>query len=68
MTTPPADKPTVGVNNAGAATGEVNGPNRPMRAANEWYPDHVVYATKEQLKGRCRSSNTEIEPSAEPVP
>ena len=51
-TTPPADKPTVGVNNAGAATGEVNRSNRPMRAANEnWYPDHVVYnATKEQLK------------------
>jgi hypothetical protein len=39
-TTPPADKPTVGVNNVGAATGEVNRLNRPMRAANEnWYPD-----------------------------
>jgi sporulation protein YlmC with PRC-barrel domain len=51
-TTPPADKSTVGVNNAGAATGEVNSSNRPMRAANEnWYPDHVVYnATKDQLK------------------
>jgi hypothetical protein len=51
-TTPPADKPTVGVNNAGAATGEVNRSNRPMREANEnWYPDHVVYnATKDQLK------------------
>jgi sporulation protein YlmC with PRC-barrel domain len=51
-TTPPADKPTVGVNNAGAATGEVNRSNGPTRAANEnWYPDHVVYnATKEQLK------------------
>src|SRR6476620_1581357 len=51
-TTPPADKPTVGVNNAGAATGEVNRSNRPARAANEnWYPDHVVYnATKDQLK------------------
>ena len=50
--TPPVDKPTVGVNNAGAATGEVNRANRPMRAANEnWYPDHVVYnATKDQLK------------------
>ena len=51
-TTPSADKPTVGVNNAGAATGEVNRSNRPMRAANEnWYPDHVVYnATKDRLK------------------
>lgn len=51
-TTPPADKPTVGVNNAGAATGEVNRSDRPTRAANEnWYPDHVVYnATKDQLK------------------
>jgi sporulation protein YlmC with PRC-barrel domain len=51
-TTPPADKPTVDVNNAGAATGEVNRANRPERAANEnWYPDHVVYnATKDQLK------------------
>ena len=51
-TTPSADKPTVGVNNAGAATGEVNRSNRPMRAANEnSYPDHVVYnATKDQLK------------------
>jgi hypothetical protein len=51
-TTPAADKPTVGVNNAGAATGEVNRSNRPVRAANEnWYPDHVVYnATKDQLK------------------
>jgi sporulation protein YlmC with PRC-barrel domain len=38
-TTPPADKPTVGVNNAGAATGEVNRTNRPVRAVNEnWYP------------------------------
>ena len=48
-TTPTADKPTVGVNNAGAATGEVNRSNRPVRAANEnWYPDHVVYnATKD---------------------
>ena len=51
-TTPTADKPTVGVNNAGSATGEVNRSNRPVRAANEnWYPDHVVYnATKDQLK------------------
>jgi sporulation protein YlmC with PRC-barrel domain len=51
-TTPPADKPTVGVNNAGAATGEVNRSNRPVRATNEnWYPDHVIYnATKDQLK------------------
>jgi sporulation protein YlmC with PRC-barrel domain len=51
-TTPPTEKPTVGVNNAGAATGEVNRSNRPVRAANEnWYPDHVVYnATKDQLK------------------
>ena len=51
-TTPPADKPTVGVNNAGAATGEVNRSNRPVRVVNEnWYPDHVVYnATKDQLK------------------
>jgi sporulation protein YlmC with PRC-barrel domain len=51
-TTPPADKPTVGVNNAGAATGEVNRSNRPARPVNEnWYPDHVVYnATKDQLK------------------
>jgi len=51
-TTAPADKPTVGANNAGAATGEVNRSNRPVRAANEnWYPDHVVYnATKDQLK------------------
>jgi sporulation protein YlmC with PRC-barrel domain len=51
-TTPTADKPTVGVNNAGAATGEVNRSNRPVRAANEnWYPDHVVFnATKDQLK------------------
>jgi sporulation protein YlmC with PRC-barrel domain len=49
---PPADKPTVGANNAGAVTGEVNRSNRPERAANEnWYPDHVVYnATKDQLK------------------
>ena len=51
-TTAPADKPTVGVNNGGAATGEVNRANRPERTANEkWYPDHAVYnATKEQLK------------------
>ena len=51
-TTPTTDKPTVGVNNAGAATGEVNRSNRPVRAANEnWYPDHVVFnATKDQLK------------------
>jgi sporulation protein YlmC with PRC-barrel domain len=51
-TAAPADKPTVGANNAGAATGEVNRSNRPVRAANEnWYPDHVVYnATKDQLK------------------
>ncbi len=51
-TAPTTDKPTVGVNNAGAATGEVNRSNRPVRAANEnWYPDHVVYnATKDQLK------------------
>src|SRR6202790_4638559 len=51
-TTPPADKPTVGVNNAGAATGEVNRSNRPARPVNEnWYPDHVASnATKDQLK------------------
>ena len=51
-TTPPADKPTVGVNNAGAVTGEVNRSNRPVRQDNEnWYPDHVVFnATKDQLK------------------
>jgi sporulation protein YlmC with PRC-barrel domain len=46
------DKPTVGTNNAGAATGEVNRSNRPMRATDEkWYPDHAVYsATRDQLK------------------
>ena len=51
-TTAPADKPTVGVNNGGAATGEVNRANRPERTVNEkWYPDHAVYnATKDQLK------------------
>ena len=51
-TTPTADKPPVGVNNAGAATGEVNRSNSPMRAANEnWYSDQVIYnATKYQLR------------------
>jgi hypothetical protein len=51
-TTAPADRPTVGVNNGGAATGEVNRANRSERSANEkWYPDHAVYnATKDQLK------------------
>src|ERR1700724_2944072 len=33
-TTIPADKPMVGVNNGGAATGEVNRANRPERSAN----------------------------------
>ena len=49
----PADRPTVGPNNAGAATGEVNRFNHPQGAAREtnWYPDHAVFnATKDQLK------------------
>jgi sporulation protein YlmC with PRC-barrel domain len=49
----PADRPTVGTNNAGAATGEVNRANHPQGAAREinWYPDHAVFnATKDQLK------------------
>jgi sporulation protein YlmC with PRC-barrel domain len=37
-TTPPADKPTVGVNNAGAATGEVNRSNRPARGKRKLVP------------------------------
>jgi sporulation protein YlmC with PRC-barrel domain len=43
---------TVGATNRGAATGEANATNRPVRAADEkWYPDHVVFnATKDQLK------------------
>jgi sporulation protein YlmC with PRC-barrel domain len=48
-----ADRPTVGTNNAGAATGEVNRSNHPQGAAREinWYPDHAVLnATKDQLK------------------
>jgi sporulation protein YlmC with PRC-barrel domain len=48
-----ADRPTVGTNNAGAATGEVNRANHPQGAAREtnWYPDHAVFnATKDQLK------------------
>jgi sporulation protein YlmC with PRC-barrel domain len=50
-TTTPADKTTVGANNAGT-TGEANRANPPERAANEkWYPDHAVFnATKDQLK------------------
>jgi sporulation protein YlmC with PRC-barrel domain len=47
------DRPTVGTNNAGAATGEVNRSNHPQGAAREtnWYPDHAVFnATKDQLK------------------
>lgn len=52
------DRPTVGVNNAGAATGEVNrfnhperGNNQPERGNANWYPDHAVLnATKDQLK------------------
>jgi sporulation protein YlmC with PRC-barrel domain len=49
----PADRPTVGTTNAGAATGEVNRANHPQGAAREtnWYPDHAVFnATKDQLK------------------
>jgi len=49
----PVDRPTVGTNNAGAATGEVNRFNHPQGAAREanWYPDHAVFnATKDQLK------------------
>src|ERR1044072_5230721 len=49
----PADRPTVGTNNAGAATGEINNFNHPQGAAREanWYPDHAVFnATKDQLK------------------
>jgi sporulation protein YlmC with PRC-barrel domain len=47
-----ADRPTVAVNNAGAATGEVNRFNHPERAANQnWAPDHAVFnASKDQLK------------------
>lgn len=48
-----ADRPTVGTNNAGAATGEVNRANHPQGTAREinWYPDHAVLnATKDQLK------------------
>jgi sporulation protein YlmC with PRC-barrel domain len=43
---------TVGATNRGAATGEVNQENRPVRAIDEkWYPDHALYnATKDQLK------------------
>jgi sporulation protein YlmC with PRC-barrel domain len=50
---PPADKPKVAVNDAGAVTGEVNRSNGPpARAATEnWYPNHAVYsASKDQLK------------------
>jgi sporulation protein YlmC with PRC-barrel domain len=49
--TPPADRSTVGANNAGA-TAEANRANRTERASDEkWYPDHAVYnATKDQLK------------------
>ena len=49
-TTTPADKPTVGANNA--TTGEANRANRPERSSDEkWYPDHAVLnATKDQLK------------------
>jgi sporulation protein YlmC with PRC-barrel domain len=45
-TTAPADKTTVGANNAGTTA------NRPVRATDEkWYPDHAVFnATKDQLK------------------
>jgi sporulation protein YlmC with PRC-barrel domain len=49
----PADRPTVGTNNAGAATGEINRFNHPQGAVREtnWYPDHAVLnATKDQLK------------------
>jgi sporulation protein YlmC with PRC-barrel domain len=47
-----AQRPTVAVNNAGAATGEVNRFNHPERAANQnWAPDHAVFnASKDQLK------------------
>jgi sporulation protein YlmC with PRC-barrel domain len=46
-----ANRPTVGVNNAGAATGEVNRFNHPERGNTNWYPDHAVLnATKDQLK------------------
>lgn len=47
-----AQGPTVAVNNAGAATGEVNRFNHPDRAANQnWAPDHAVFnASKDQLK------------------
>ena len=49
-TTTPADKSTVGANNA--TTGEANRANRPERSSDEkWYPDHAVLnATKDQLK------------------
>jgi sporulation protein YlmC with PRC-barrel domain len=49
--TAPADKSTVGANNAGT-TGQANRANSPERAAEEkWYPDHAVFnATKDQLK------------------
>jgi sporulation protein YlmC with PRC-barrel domain len=48
--TAPADKSTVGANNA--TTGEANRANRPERSSDEkWYPDHAVLnATKDQLK------------------
>jgi sporulation protein YlmC with PRC-barrel domain len=47
-----AERPTVAVNNAGAATGEVNRFNHPERAANQnWAPDHALFnASKDQLK------------------
>jgi sporulation protein YlmC with PRC-barrel domain len=47
-----AERPTVAVNSAGAATGEVNRFNHPERAANQnWAPDHAVFnASKDQLK------------------
>lgn len=46
------DRPTVALNNAGAATGEVNRFNHPEGAANRnWAPDHAVFnASKDQLK------------------
>ena len=49
-TTTPADKSTVGANNA--TTGEANRANRPERSSDEkWYPDRAVLnATKDQLK------------------
>jgi sporulation protein YlmC with PRC-barrel domain len=47
-----AQRPTVALNNAGAATGEVNRFNHPERAANHnWAPDHAVFnASKDELK------------------